>query len=115
MLAQGGMPPLQALRAATLNGAEYIGMAKDLGSLEAGKLADVIVLDKNPLENIQNTEAIAMVMKNGRLYDAETMNEIGLHPAQRMPFYWENAKTSEAFVWKGPGMGFGEVQCGCMH
>jgi hypothetical protein len=115
MLAQGGMAPLQALRAATLNGAEYLGMAKDLGSLEPGKLADLIVLDQNPLEDIQNTESIAMTMKNGRLYDAETMNEIGNRPRTRLPFYWENAKTSEAFVWKGPGIGFGEVQCGCMH
>ncbi|MGH7493070.1 MAG: amidohydrolase family protein [bacterium] len=115
MLAQGGMTPLQALRAATLNGAEYLGMAKDLGSLEAGKLADLIVLEKNPLDNLQNTEFISMVMKNGRLYDAETMNEIGNHPHTRLPFYWDNAKTSEAFVWKGPGVGFGEVQCGCMQ
>ncbi len=115
MLVQGGMAPLQALRAATLNGAEYIGMAKELGSLEIGKLADLIVMDKNPLENIQHTEAVLMVMKNGRLYDAETMNETGNHPRARQPFYWEHPKTSEAFVWKGAGIGFGEVQYGCMH
>ncbi|MCG3153577.1 MAG: Protein TolB [bacterium] len=115
MLAQGGMTPLEAIRAATLNGAEYIGMGKELGSLEPGKLADLIVLEKNPLENIQNTEFITQVMKNGRLYDAETMNEIGNVSRTRLPFYWENAKTSEAFLWKGASVGFGEVQCGCMH
>lgn len=115
MLAQGGMTPLQAIRAATLNGAEYLGMGKELGSLEPGKLADLIVLEKNPLENIQNTEFITHVMKNGRLYDAETMNETGNVSRPRLPFYWENARTSEAFVWKGAGVGFGEVKCGCMH
>lgn len=115
MFVQGGMTPLEAIRAATLNGAEYIGMGKELGSLEPGKLADLIVLEKNPLEDIQNTEFITHVMKNGRLYDAETMNEIGNVSRPRLPFYWENAKTSEAFVWQGAGIGFGEVQCGCMH
>lgn len=113
MFAQGGMSPMQALRTATINGAEYLGMAKELGSLEVGKLADLIVLDKNPLENIFNTEFINMVMKNGRLYDAESMNEVGNQARTRLPFFWENAKTNEAFVWKGGALGFGELQCGC--
>lgn len=111
----GGMTPMQALRCATIFGAEAIGFQKDLGSLEVGKLADVLVLEKNPLEDIQNTEFITHVMKNGRLYDAETMNETGNVSRPRLPFYWENAKTSEAFVWQGAGVGFGEVKCGCMH
>lgn len=113
MFAQGGMSPMQALRTATINGAQYLGMEKELGSLEAGKLADLLVLDKNPLENILNTEFINLVMKNGRLYDAESMNEIGNQPRTRLPFFWENAKTNEAFVWKGGALGFGELQCGC--
>jgi imidazolonepropionase-like amidohydrolase/Tol biopolymer transport system component len=113
MLAQGGMTPLQAIRAATLHGAQYLGLDGDIGSLETGKLADLIVLEKNPLDNIQNSEHILYVMKNGRLYDAETMNEIGNHPRSRGRFFWENARTSEAFVWKGAGIGFGEVQCIC--
>lgn len=113
MFVQGGMTSLEAIRAATINGAEYIGMEKDLGSLETGKLADLIIMDKNPLENIQNSESILMVMKNGRLYDAETMNEIGDYARSRLPFYWENQKTSEAFIWKGSGLGFGEFECGC--
>jgi Tol biopolymer transport system component/imidazolonepropionase-like amidohydrolase len=113
MLAQGGMTPLQAIRAATLHGAQYLGLDGDIGSLETGKLADLIVLNHNPLENIQNSESILYVMKNGRLYDAESMNEIGNHPHQRGPFFWENARTSEAFVWKGAGIGFGEIHCSC--
>ncbi len=89
MFVQGGMTPLEAIRSGTLSGAEYLGLDKDLGSLEAGKLADLIVLDKNPLENIQNSETITYVMKNGRLYNAKTMDEIGNHPKKRGTFYWE--------------------------
>lgn len=89
MLAQGGMTPLQALRAGTLDAARYLGMDKDLGSLEPGKLADLLVLEKNPLQNIRDSEAIRYTMVNGRLYDARTMDEIGNHPRRRNPFYWE--------------------------
>ena len=71
----------EALRCATLYGAEAIGMDRDLGSLEPGKLADLLILDRNPLENIRHTTAIRYVMKNGRLYDAETLDE--LWPRQR--------------------------------
>ena len=83
------MTNLQAIRCATLYGAEYLGLDHDLGSLETGKLADLIVLDKNPAENIRNSDSVHYVMLNGRLYDAATMNEIGNHPHQRPPFYWE--------------------------
>jgi imidazolonepropionase-like amidohydrolase/Tol biopolymer transport system component len=75
MLVQGGMDPLKAIRCATLNGAEYLGMGKELGSLETGKLADLIVLEDNPLEDIRNSEKIKYVMINGRIYDSMTMNE----------------------------------------
>ena len=73
MMASGGMKPHAALKAATIDSADAIGFAKDLGSLEAGKLADLIVLDANPLDDIKNTAKIAEVMKNGRLYDAATL------------------------------------------
>jgi Tol biopolymer transport system component/imidazolonepropionase-like amidohydrolase len=89
MMAQGGMPPLQALRAATLEGAQYLAMDKDIGSLEPGKLADLIVLDRNPLENIRNTHSVRYTMVNGRLFDAETINELGNHPRTRKPFFFE--------------------------
>ena len=76
MLAQGGMSPLQAIRAATINGASYLGMDKEIGSLEVGKLADLVIMDGNPLEDIRNSEKIKYVMINGRLYDSMTMNEL---------------------------------------
>jgi imidazolonepropionase-like amidohydrolase/Tol biopolymer transport system component len=88
MLVQGGLSPLEALRCATINGARYLGLDRDLGSLEVGKLADLVVLDRNPLENIQNSDSVRTVMLNGRLYDAATMNEIGNHPNVRPPFPW---------------------------
>jgi len=89
MLQQGGMPNLEAIRSATINGAKYLGLDAELGSLEKGKLADLIVLDRNPLENIRNSESVTMVMLNGRLYDAKTLNEIGNHPRPRASLWWE--------------------------
>jgi imidazolonepropionase-like amidohydrolase/Tol biopolymer transport system component len=89
MFVQGGMSPLQALRAATLSGARYLGMDKDVGSLEPGKLADLIVLDANPLENIRNSEQVRWTMANGRLFDAMSMNEAGNHPRTRRKFWFE--------------------------
>ena len=67
------MTPMEALRAATLSGAEYIGLDGDLGSIQPGKLADLVVLDRDPLENIRNTEAIRYVVANGRLFDGWTL------------------------------------------
>jgi imidazolonepropionase-like amidohydrolase/Tol biopolymer transport system component len=89
MFEQGGMKPMQALRAATLSGAQYLGMDKDIGSLEPGKLADFIVLDANPLENLRNSHAVHYTVVNGRVFDAATMNEIGNHPRTRKPFYFQ--------------------------
>jgi len=80
MFAQGGMTPLEALRGATMHPARTLGMEREIGSLEPGKLADLVVLDANPLENIRDTDKVRQVMLNGRLYDARTMNQIGNHP-----------------------------------
>jgi hypothetical protein len=113
MFVQGGFTPLEAIRASTLAGAQYIGMDKEIGSLEAGKLADFMILDKNPLEDIRNSEFIAMVMANGRLYDAETMDEIGNHPRKREPFFWERAKGNDAFPWHEATQSFMGGECGC--
>ena len=75
MLQQGGMTALEALRAATIAGARYLGLDAQLGSIEPGKLADLVVLDANPLENIRNSEKVRMVMKNGMLYN-ENLDEV---------------------------------------
>ena len=89
MLTQGGMSPLQAIHCATINGASYLGMDKEIGSLELGKLADLIVLNANPLTDIRNSEKIKYVMVNGRLYDANSMNEIGNREKPRLRFWWQ--------------------------
>ncbi|HEX2722846.1 MAG TPA: amidohydrolase family protein, partial [Gemmatimonadaceae bacterium] len=81
MMQMGGMTNHEALRAATLNGAKALGLDADVGSLASGKLADLIVLDGNPLTDIKNTATVRYVMVNGRIYDAATMAQIGNHPA----------------------------------
>ena len=113
MFAQGGMTNLEALKVATINGAGYLGLDKNIGSLKVGKLADLIVLDKNPLEDIRNTTSIAYTMVNGRLYDTETMNEIGNNPETRTKFYWENNKYNEAFPWHEETQSFSVGKCSC--
>jgi Tol biopolymer transport system component len=86
-MASGGLTPLEVLRIGTIDGARAIGLDTDLGSLEAGKYADLVVLDANPLEDIHNTNTIRYVMKNGRLFEGETLNEVW--PRQRaLPTMW---------------------------
>ncbi len=104
---------MEALRCATQNGADYIGMTKELGSLSKGKLADLIILDKNPLQDIRNSEAIQYVMKNGRIYNAETLEETGNYSRKIKPLFWENGKSSEAFEWHEDTHSFEHGKCSC--
>jgi Tol biopolymer transport system component len=86
-LAEGGFTPVELLKIATLGSAEIIGRSAELGSLEAGKFADLLVLERDPRADIKNTLSIEQVMKNGRLYDGDTLDE--LWPRQRaLPPLW---------------------------
>jgi imidazolonepropionase-like amidohydrolase len=90
-LQSGGLTPHEALLAATIVGANAIGLQQDVGSIEAGKLADLIILDKNPLLDIKNTNAIVYVMKNGELFEGDTLDQIW--PAQKRlekQYWWDN-------------------------
>ncbi|MFN2398494.1 MAG: amidohydrolase family protein [Gemmatimonadaceae bacterium] len=96
-IASGGMPSHDVLRVGTTFGAQAIGLRKELGTLEGGKLADLQVLDANPLENIRNTNTLRYVMKNGRLYDGGTLAEIW--PRQReikRPWWWDRTDVITA-------------------
>ena len=83
-----GLGPAGALEAATLQGARFLGMDKDIGSIEVGKLGDVLVLNADPLANIRNSASIRYVVKAGVLYDADSLDE--LWPRQRKfgDYYW---------------------------
>ena len=69
---------------------EAIGLDGDLGSIEPGKLADLVVLEDDPIDDIRNTNRIRYVMKNGRLYDADTLDE-----------RWPRERPLPAPVWLG--------------
>jgi len=88
MLQSGGMTPWQALYCATMNGAESIGLEKQVGSLEPGKLADLLVLNSNPVEDIQNSRDLLYVVKNGVVYSAETLDEVWPEKKAFKPFFW---------------------------
>jgi imidazolonepropionase-like amidohydrolase len=115
MLKQGGMTNLEALQAATINGAAYLGMDHQIGSLKAGKLADLVVLDKNPMEDIQHTSTVQYTVINGRIYDATTLNELGNRPRTRSKFYWEQHQHADYFPWHEASHNIHRVQCSCQH
>jgi Tol biopolymer transport system component len=93
-LASGGWQPLEVLRAATVSGAEAIGYAQDLGSLEPGKLADLVVLSADPLKDIHNTSSVRYVMKNGELFEGDTLDQIWPEkkPLPRL-WWWDEGKA----------------------
>ncbi len=90
MLTDGGMSNLEALRCGTYNGAYYLGMDDQLGSLEPGKLADILVLEADPLQDIKNSKYVALTMQGGRLYQADSMAEIAPNPAPEPKIWWRN-------------------------
>jgi len=88
-LGRGGATPVQALRAATIDPAIHLGFDQDLGSIEVGKLADMVILNGDILADIENSDQVDMIMLNGRLYDAETLNETVTGDRQRGAYFWE--------------------------
>ncbi len=87
-LQSGGLTNMEVLRAATLHGAEAIGYAADLGSIEVGKLADLVVLNKSPLDDIRNTNTIRYVMKDGELFEGDTLNQLWPRERKLPPLWW---------------------------
>ena len=88
--AQGGMSPIEALKTATITPARALGYEADLGSLESGKLADMVIIEADILTDIYQTDSVAMVMLNGRLYEAKTLNETVTGTRRTQPFYWQS-------------------------
>ena len=91
-LAAGGMGNMEVLKSATIHGAEAMGLTQDLGSLEVGKLADLVVLNKNPLDDIHNTNTIRYVMKDGELFEGDTLNQIWPVEKKLAPLWWWDEK-----------------------
>jgi imidazolonepropionase-like amidohydrolase len=102
---RGGWTPVEALAAGTINAARSLGYAKDVGSLEAGKLADLLVLDADPTQDIRNSDKLFRVMLGGRLYDPATLNETVTGKRVRQPYWWE--RSGEA--WGGGQGGSGHT------
>ncbi len=94
MFAQGGMTNHEALRAGTWMGARALGLDGELGSVRAGKLADLVVVDGDPLANLRVSENVLYTMVNGRLYDARTLAQLA--PERRPPPAWPDVDGGEA-------------------
>ena len=102
---RGGWSPMEALRAGTIVPATSLGYAKDVGSLEPGKLADLVVLDADPTVDIRNSDKISRVMLGGRLYDSATMNEVVTGQRKRQPYWWEGAGAGAGLAGGGMSLG----------
>lgn len=113
LIAESGLRPIDVLKCGTINGAKYLGLDHDIGSLETGKLADVLVLDRNPLTDIHNTDSVKYTILNGRVYDAMTLNEVGNRKLDRRPLFFERLLSSHGVTKQMAGCaGCGLPGCG---
>jgi Tol biopolymer transport system component len=96
MLGSGGMTPMEVLRCATLNGSKIVGRPQDIGSIEPGKLADLVILDKNPLDDLHNTNSVHWVMKNGELFEGDTLYQVWPEQKKLEPLFFWNYDTPKA-------------------
>jgi imidazolonepropionase-like amidohydrolase len=106
---RGGMSTLQALQTGTIVPARSLGMDKDIGSLEPGKLADLIVLDANPLDDIRNSERVRQVMLGGRLYDAASLDQVAPQTAARPAYWWQDRGGAPGESGAGQGWSEGDA------
>jgi Tol biopolymer transport system component len=97
MLASGGMTPMEVLKCATVNGAHIVGRPGEIGTIEPGKLADLVIFDKSPLDDIHNTNTIHWVMKNGELFEGDTLNQVWPEQKKLEPlFFWNDYDVPKA-------------------
>jgi hypothetical protein len=115
MMEQGGFTPWEALRGGTIDGARHLGLDQDIGSIEKGKLADLVVIDGNPLEDLRRSEYVEYTVINGRLYDVATMNQIGNYQVERQPFYFEKEGGDTIHPLTQAWLQEVELQFGCPH
>ncbi len=114
MLGQGGMTNMQCLRAATINGAHYIGLDKDLGTIEAGKLADFLVLDADPSKDLKNSLSIRHVVANGRVFDSMTMDQTWPVKVKRPAWFFDGLNAARGIqTWSQTCAGCGLCGAGC--
>ena len=92
---QGGFSAWEALRGGTIDGARHLGMDKQIGSIEVGKVADLAVIEGDVLSDLSRSEFVKYTILNGRVYEAETMNELG-SKKKRQPFFFE--QDNKAFM-----------------
>ncbi|NUQ51997.1 MAG: PD40 domain-containing protein [Phycisphaerales bacterium] len=122
MLAQGGMSPMEALRAATIDGAWYVGLDNDIGSIAPGKLADLLLFAKDPSQNIRDSQSISMVMLNGRLFEAATLAQVAPVAKPGPKYFFEDLQRGsgtplavEAIMRKAAASGGVCAGCGVRH
>jgi hypothetical protein len=89
LFSQGGFSPMEVIQVATINGARHAGLDRELGSIEVGKLADLVVMSQNPLVAIRNARSITHVVQNGVVYDGNDLARIYPNPAPAKRMYFQ--------------------------